>query len=534
MRLYAARYSSSDTSASLIEQFDDVQSCGVDWSVDDFGVTRIEITIKANGPYDAFDRYSNHHGQRLALYTEDLKQPVSGRIYEVEWLAGDLIKYIAYGPNFDMERAYIVKRFVSTDTITSAITYIASKIPVCNSDTSKIVTNATTLDGWNPKFPAGSYPSEAIPDLLDMSDSSNRLYDFRMIDEPLSGTSLKQYTPHYTYRNSAASPDWVISREDLSAGGLRLSRNIQDFANIVRVWYGVVEGTSTAVTATSMTDAAATFISDGVKPGDTITNLTKGGRTKIVTVDSETKVTHEGWRPKQRGVATGGSTTTLDDTEADFIVDGIIVGDILTNLLDSSIVATDGIGTITGVAATQLTIAGTMSGGKSNNATERYEISGPMVATDTYSIKTAAQTKFAEYQIDNGTLWDKELAVYESGMNETQARQYAKALATVNPQQYQSFVISAPFIRDGNGARRNLLDMLSYGGGYIQISDLYPSAAQFSNALNSLTTFWITSMSYDYATNKLTVDVDTLSRRLDARLRRAKILRVQQVQRYGR
>lgn len=529
-KLLAARFENDDTSAAIIEQFDSIEAAGVDWSIDDFGVTRIEITIKANGPYDAYDRYNNHYGQRLALYGRDLYRPISGHIFAVEWLPGDRVKYTAYGGNWDMERDYIVKRFASSDTITTTINYIIGKVPTINTSAGNIETNTTTLDGWNPDFPQGSFPSEAITQLLAMSDSSSNIYDFRLRDEPLSGSNLRQFEAYYEMRDSSATADWIVRRSDLSR--LRLSRNIENFRNISTVWYGLVEGTATGAGSNTLTDTGATFVDDGVKPGDTITNLTKGGRTKVTTVSSNTSITHEGWRAKVRGTCTGGSTTTLIDSEADFINDGVQIGDIVTNIVDNQPVATDGIGTVTAVAATTLTIGGAMSGGKSNDAGERYEVRGNLVATDDYSIATAAQSKFREYQIDKGNLWDREISIFERNMNETQAAQYAEALASVTPEQVQSFVVSSPYIQDGNGAKRPLWSVIADGGGYIQISDLYPAAAQFSDSLNATTTFFITGMSYDYKTNSLTVDVDNLSRRLDARLRRAQILRVPQIRRY--
>ncbi len=527
-KLLAGRFEQDDSSAALLEQFDSIESLGIDWAVDDFGVTRIEAIVKANGSYDAYQRYDDvKKGHRFAVYGDDLHKPVSGWIFETEWLPGDRIRYIAYGVNFRMEDAYIVRKFDPTDDIQTAVTYIASKIKVASTNTDNIAANATTLDGWNTSYPQGDYPSEAIPQLLDMSDSNNAIYDFRMIDEPLAATSLQQFTPYYTKRDSTSSADWIIKRADLATSGLKISRNIAEYANIVRVWYGIIEGTSTAVTANTMTDAAATFYDDGVQPGDQITNVTKGGHTRVISVDSQTVLTHEGWRPKLRGIATGGSATTLVDTEADFVNDGVII---TTNTVKN--IADDSTGIITGVTATQLTIGAAMSGGKTNEAGERYEVFADMIATEDYSIATSAQVKYEEYQIDKGDLWNRERSVFERSMNSTQAAQYAKVLATIDPQQVQSFIISAPFISDGNGAKRPLFDVIAYGGGYIQLSDLYPAAAQFSDALNALTTFWITSMSLDDKTNKLTVDVDNPSRRLDARLRREKILRVPQVRRY--
>ena len=273
-KLLAGRFETSDTSSALLEQFVNVSNVGIDWSAADFGLTRIEVTIKAKNNYDAFDRYQNHHGQRLAVYTSSLYNVASGKIYAIDLLPGDLVMYTAYGPKLDMERNYIVKAFTSTDTIGDTVEYIASKIPVASTNYDNIVANTTTIDGWNPEFPTGSYPADALSELIDMSDSSNRVYDVRMIDQPLAATALRQYDLHYGYRDTSASADWIVERKDIQ---LNMSRNIEAFANIVRVWYGLITGSSTSVTSITMTDISADFVGDGVLPGDTLTNLTKVG-----------------------------------------------------------------------------------------------------------------------------------------------------------------------------------------------------------------------------------------------------------------
>lgn len=52
-------------------------------------------------------------------------------------------------------------------------------------------------------------------------------------------------------------------------------------------------GTATSANAgTVLTDTAATFISDGVRIGDTVDNVTDGSAGTVVTVDSETQITH--------------------------------------------------------------------------------------------------------------------------------------------------------------------------------------------------------------------------------------------------
>ena len=110
-------------------------------------------------------------------------------------------------------------------------------------------------------------------------------------------------------------------------------------------------------------------------------------------------------------------------------------------------------------------------------------------------------------------------------MDATQAAQYANSLLVEEPQQVQAFVISAPTIRDATGSRWwPLLEVIARGGGYIQISDLYPEASLITGGTNRRTTFFITSLEYNDSNKTLRVGVDNPDRRLDARLAREKII----------
>lgn len=100
------------------------------------------------------------------------------------------------------------------------------------------------------------------------------------------------------------------------------------------------------------------------------------------------------------GQATGGSSTTLEDTAATFVTDGVIPGDWLYNETDNSR------GTVTAVASeTQLTISGGMSSGKTNDFDDLYSITAhnkfwPLTSQRCYR-KTTPGTKYAhEFELD--------------------------------------------------------------------------------------------------------------------------------------
>jgi hypothetical protein len=63
--------------------------------------------------------------------------------------------------------------------------------------------------------------------------------------------------------------------------------------NLVRI--DPVSGTwdSSGMSGTILSDSTATFLSDGILPGDTVTNNTDGGTALVVSVDSDTQITHD-------------------------------------------------------------------------------------------------------------------------------------------------------------------------------------------------------------------------------------------------
>ena len=524
MSLNVTRYENNDAGAAPLGQFDGVEGLGVRWSLDAFGLERAEFVTRTHGQVDAYQHYTDHLGQRVAISSPTNTLPVSGWITEVELMPGNRVRYVISGPGMRMEDRLITRQYTSTTQINNVVENIVYRyMPFADKDDlSNIYTNSIQVGGWSVRQPEGSTPADAIRDILRFSDASYRIRDFWLVDQPFSGTNLRQFVAHYYPRTTTATADWIISRNDLT--GLQFARSLERMVTSVRVYYGNVTGTITGLGTNTLTDSGATFITDGVVPGDMLVNTTRGGSVSIISVDSQTQLTISDVRSKHIGRSTSGSTTTLVDTTVNFTELKVAVNDILKNNTDSST------GTITGIATTTntddtLQIAGAMSGGKANGVNERYEVVGTFATGNTYAIETTARVNYVEAAVTDEPYWTRELAVFEPTMDATQAAQYANSLLVEEPQQVQAFVISAPTIRDATGSRWwPLLEVIARGGGYIQISDLYPEASLITGGTNRRTTFFITSLEYNDANKTLRVGVDNPDRRLDARLAREKII----------
>ena len=90
-----------------------------------------------------------------------------------------------------------------------------------------------------------------------------------------------------------------------------VSRDINNIANDVTVYYGTITGTHTGGNNVipRIVDSGANFRTAGVKPGDRITNLTDGSRATVTRVDSIiTELYHDG--------LTGGTDNDFDTNDA--------------------------------------------------------------------------------------------------------------------------------------------------------------------------------------------------------------------------
>lgn len=266
-------------------------------------------------------------------------------------------------------------------------------------------------------------------------------------------------------------------------------------------------------------DASYDYSALGVYPGDLIENITddSSGIVERLSTNGASVYLQE---PLSEGTDNDFDTNDyfvirlnqrVIDTTINFLEEGVKPGDRVTNIDDGSR------GVVTAVFPTTLTLD-RLSGGTDNRWTDGDEYSIEM--QDPQKVSTATTT--ADY-------WSVDYATFERDMTETQADQYRDALLNTDPTQRQSFIITSPTIRDGNGGRWPLWEVIAQGGGYIRINDLYPAAALFTTSTNNITTFFITALDYNYANNTLRVQVDNPDERLDARLRRAQILQSEMI-----
>lgn len=515
MKIYAGRFENDDDDARLLEQFKRPASIGVKWSLENFGVQRIEANVACRNKQEAYQRYRYHHGQRLALYSPRLSRPISGNITSIVILANNVVQYVAKGPVNRMADEPDTTTYTASQTVYDAIVNLLGSFVVIDDGTiDHIAANSTPLAGWQPALPAGGFATDGIKALLQKSDSASNVYDFWMVDQPMDRLSLRKFTPHYKAREENAKATWVVKLKDLR-GSPDLTRSIDEFATKLRVYYGLVTGTATGGSDTTMSDTTKNFIVAGVTPGVVLTNITNSGQGRIISLTA-TVLTFEG-APLYRGEATGGSTTTISDTTTLFT--GIVaVGDVLINE------SKDIKGTVTTVGATTLTMSGGMTGGATNTAGDRYRVVSAFGAGDAYSIRTTAQTKFEEANTDTVPYWNRTKNIFEASMNGIQASQYAEAAVDTEPTQTQSVTIGAKYVKDSNGASWHPLEMIARGGGYLQISDLFPEIVLSITSMNKLTTFKLTAMSYNEINHTMACSLDVPDLRLDARLRRANIL----------
>lgn len=528
-QLLAGRFENDDSGAAPLEIFHNAQIHGVYWSLASFGVDRFELTVPTKNKLDAYERYSTHLGQRMALFSNDIRRPIGGNIVEVTLQAGNRVRYVVQGPGYRMKSTRILRTYPATTSLKNVVENITYRyMPYANNyDYTHIYTNSLTVGGWGVKRPEGSTPAEAIEEICNFSDASYRIRDYWLIDEPFAGTNLQKYTAWYRPRVATAEPSWLVSVSDLQDGGAGLTRSLRDMTTSVKIYYGLVSGTITGLSGSTVTDSAATFIADGVKPGDVIENKTVGGDATIVSVDSETQITIGGWRAKhsRRSTHDGGSTSLIDSF-TNFTNIGAQVGDILKNDADKSQ------GTVTGIATTYetsdtLQISGGMAGpyGTNNGADERYSLYGSPTVGNDYAIRTAADYNYSEAST-TVDFFEWEYAENQPGMDAAQAEQYANSLLVNDPQQVETVVITSPFIRDAAGALWPLWEVIAQMGDrrVIRIVDLFPNAAALSGVTDRLSTFYITSLEYNGEARSLRVGLDRPDRRLDATLARQKIL----------
>lgn len=461
-RLYASRWSNSFSSPVKLENLDGLANVGVRWQVPG-GVQRIELMIRARSRADAYDRYNRHHGQRIIITDNFQDGPVmSGQIYEIV-PDGRWVNYLMAGTwKRHNDRFYTIDNFQDITTPTDDTDVVIKdilddKVTLLSTDRSQIAASGVNIGGWHPPEEIGIPAGDAIAELASIGDSSSNPMDYYVIERPFLGARPQSPVPVLEVRSKTAAPDWLIAQEDLAGGGLQQSRHVWEFKTDVRIGYGRVTGSKTGTT----------------------------------------------------------SATVLTDTSANFIVDGVTVGDVVTNITDGSTGEVSNVG-----SATQLTVHA-LSGGTDNDFdfNDRYSIQ--MQRPRWTSSDTSASL---EATID---LWTVEFRDVQMDMDATQAALYRSAILSLyeQPVQQQAIVIGAPTIRDAHGARWPLWRVLAHNGGYVRFLDFAPEVVSGSErGADHRRSFRIAAMDYTYKNNQLRLVPDLPDSRLDAILRQAGLL----------
>ncbi len=466
-RLYAGRFTTSFTGyhitgGTLAETFEEVERLGIRWNMESFGVERIEVTVKTKGPIDQYNRMNTHFGGELKAMQR--LAVFDDNLYEC--VSGFITGIRPEGQN--------------------KVTYIA-KGPGWNhyDQYGPTVTNYT-----------GSTTTSAMlinfleDDVFILSDDMTNIEE---TSTPLGGW---QHPAHFGIYpgdyiefakkagNSAGQLwDYWCKDRPLQWG------NLQDFTP----YFSNRANRTTIDWKVSINDLSSLSLDRDMSEFRSSANVWYG--TYIMTA------------------ASGGGTATLNVTGATFLDGRFSVGDEVRNLTDGSTTRIREI-----ASATQL-LTSNLSGGSDNLFSN-----GDSVAIQCKGLFN--QSSAGSYS--TFTHLNRRIAEHRPELNATQADQYSEATHNFYgvPVQSASFTVSAPYIRDGNGAKRPLWAPIFSGGGLIQITDLYPAAAVSlsKDGTNNLDTFTITTLDYDYTSNNLRVSVNVPDSRLDARLAMAGII----------
>ena len=275
------------------EALGDVSELGVKWGMPG-GLQRIELTVKARSRYDAYARYKGHLGQRIAVYDSFCDRYLGGQIYEIipdGW-------HVTYVCGTDWKRTYDDFYNVSdfpgagdTDVIIKDI--LTDSVSIASADQTNIAGSGVAIGGWIPDHTPGTYPGNAIAELANIGDSTAAQMDFYFVDQPFLGARMQAPQPYFKARSTTADPDWIFSIEDLAPNGLTMARNIWNLKTLVWIAYGRLSGVhdggdghDTLVDGTT----PATFITDLVRPGDRVINVTQNTVFEVDALTSETEL----------------------------------------------------------------------------------------------------------------------------------------------------------------------------------------------------------------------------------------------------
>lgn len=293
--LYAARY--VDTSiggSSPNENFSDIADLGFRWTAQG-GIQRVELTVRNKNRLDGYRRYDEHLGDTIAIYDDYLHNYISGQVYEII-PDGRHCTYICSGPfkrtNDDVyETGDMGDLGVLSGTDVAVIDILDDSVTVDDSDQTNIDSSNVVVSGWTAR-PEGTPAGDALKELAAIGDNSNNPMDFYFVDQEFYRTQMQAPIPYFKSRSTTASPDWIFSIEDLAPNGLTLARHIWNLKTHIQIGYGRLAGLHDGGNGSNtLIDGGEDFITDGVRPGDRVINITDDAVYEVAAVTNLTTLT---------------------------------------------------------------------------------------------------------------------------------------------------------------------------------------------------------------------------------------------------
>ncbi len=223
------------TASKLEENFDDLADLGARIAFPG-GLQRLEVTIRTKSKADAYNRYLNHHGQRIVVYDSFIDKFIGGQIYEVR-PDGIFCTYICAGSwnRLSMTKWVFGSRPTSGDTddlIKDILPDASNSLYLfSNNDQSNIDGTSVDGGGWVNQTKGGSSSGingdRAIAELVALGNSSDQPVHFYFVDGNFAGPlTIGLPKPYLKAVTTTADPDWQVEMKDISKGGLMVSRNI--------------------------------------------------------------------------------------------------------------------------------------------------------------------------------------------------------------------------------------------------------------------------------------------------------------------
>ena len=234
----------------------DIQDIRITWAVHG-GVQSYECDYKTSAT-KAWDFFWRYIGWRAVIHDQHLGRPVAdGLIYQLSITnTGTHIACRGFWANhFDQ---YYVNTVTDADSTTDVIKdALTTNVPAVSSDQTNMDDTSTVIGFWEPAD-EGIFTGDLIQKLAALSDSSNRQWNYWLLNAPFNGTTPQKPIPYFKAQVNDGTFDWQIWKKDLRKDSLVITRDIAKLANDIQVLYtdsdGVLQITSAATDSDSQSD----------------------------------------------------------------------------------------------------------------------------------------------------------------------------------------------------------------------------------------------------------------------------------------